>query len=488
MKVSIITVCLNSQKTIQETFNSVLSQDYKNIEHIIVDGGSTDATKLLIQEYPFKNKKVFINDKLKLYESLNFAIDKSIGEYIFILHSDDILNNPNTVTNLVKYAKKTKSKLILGSIVYFRVSISKIVRFFSSIDFRCEDLLKGLIAPHTGMFIERKLHKKFKYSENYKIAGDFEFFLRCLLVNKVPFITTNEIITRMKTGGVSGRNILSYLNSSQEIRMALYQNNLKQNFIKIYFRFFFKIKQLLLINEHELNKKFFRKVNKFYLERLNYDFLIYNNFNKLFNKKNFILSAMNLAFLGSFLKYNELKFPTLYHWPDGISAKLLERKIKKIPGRQLLQKIKIDEKIKRIVVIGNLSSLSKKSLLLKFNKKIINFKVPYADHFTIAKSLKYKPMINDLIFITLPTPKQELLSIELAKKFKNYKIICIGGSIAIFSGEEKEVPLLLNNFEFIWRLQYETWRRIKRLTFTFFSVLLDFIWLKKIKKLNAKIK
>jgi len=488
MKVSIITVCLNSQKTIQETFNSVLSQNYKNIEHIIVDGGSTDATKLLIREYPFKNKKVFINNKLKLYEALNFAINKSIGEYIFILHSDDILNSPDTITNLVKCAKKTKSKLILGSIVYFRDKPSKIVRLFSSINFKTEDLLKGLMAPHTGMFIERNLQIKFKYSENYKIAADFEFFIRCLFVNKVPFVTTNEIITRMKTGGVSGRNITSYFHSSNEIKRALNQNKLKQNFIKIYLRFIYKIKQLIFINEHQLNKKFFRKVNKFYAEKLNYDFLIYNNFNKLFNKKNFILSAMNLAFLGSFLRYEELKFPYLYHWPDGISVKLLDKKIKKLPGRELLHKIKINKKIKRIIVIGNLSSLSKKSLLLKFNREIINFKIPYADHHTIAKSLKYKPRINDLIFITLPTPKQELLAIELAKKFKYYKIICIGGSIAIFSGEEVEVPFFLNNLEFLWRLQYETWRRIKRLLVTFNNVLFDYIWSQKIKTLNAKIK
>jgi glycosyltransferase involved in cell wall biosynthesis len=488
MKVSIITICLNSQKTIRETFNSVLSQNYKNIEHIIVDGGSTDATKLLIQEYPFRNKKVFICDKFKLYQSLNFAINKSIGEYIFILHSDDILNNTSTITNLVKYVKKTKSKLILGSIVFFRDSPSKIVRFFSSTNFNSQNLLKGLIAPHTGMFIERNLQKKFKYKENYRIAGDFEFFVRCLLVNKVPFVTTKEIITRMRTGGVSGKNIMSYFQSSSEIKKALRQNKLKQNFIKIYLRFFYKIKQLFIIDENELNKKFIRKVNKFYIDKLNYDFLVYKNFNKLFNKKNFILSAMNLAFLGSFIKYEILKFPNLFHWPDGIIAKLLNKKIKKIPGREILHKIKINKKIKRIIVIGNLSSLSRESLLLKFNKEIINFKIPYADHLTIAKSLKYKPRINDLIFITLPTPKQELLSIELAKKFKNYKIICIGGSISIFSGEEREVPLFLNNFEFLWRLQYEPLRRIKRLFSTFFTVLLDYIWSRKIKKLNVQIK
>jgi len=64
MKVSILTVCLNSQKTIQETLNSVLTQKYKNIEHIIVDGGSNDATQLLLDEYPFKNKKIFIKKNI----------------------------------------------------------------------------------------------------------------------------------------------------------------------------------------------------------------------------------------------------------------------------------------------------------------------------------------------------------------------------------------------------------------------------------------
>jgi UDP-N-acetyl-D-mannosaminuronic acid transferase (WecB/TagA/CpsF family) len=114
--------------------------------------------------------------------------------------------------------------------------------------------------------------------------------------------------------------------------------------------------------------------------------------------------------------------------------------------------------------------------------------MPFEVYKTIVKSIKFKFKTSDLIFITLPTPKQELVAIELAKKIHMYKIICIGGSIAIFSGEEKEVPQLLNKFEFIWRLQYETWRRINRLLVTLCNVILDYSWSQKIKRLNVEVK
>lgn len=196
---------------------------------------------------------------------------------------------------------------------------------------------------------------------------------------------------------------------------------------------------------------------------------------------------MNLAFLGSWVKDYTLQFPHIYHWTDGISAKLLDKNIKKIPGREILQNLKIPKSIKKIIVVGNLSRISRNLLLSKYKKKIFHIKVPYASANEIANSIKYKFKKNELVFITLPTPKQELVAIELAKKNNFYKIICIGGSIAIFSGEEKEVPSFLNNIEFIWRLQYETFRRSKRLLSTLISVLFDFAWSRKIKNLKVNV-
>ena len=100
------------------------------------------------------------------------------------------------------------------------------------------------------------------------------------------------------------------------------------------------------------------------------------------------------------------------------------------------------------------------------------------------KKINFKSSKNDLIFITLPTPKQEIIAHYISKKLKYFKIICIGGSIAIASGEEKVVPKILSNFEFVWRLRYETLRRTKRLLTTFFYYLYGRFFNKKIKNLK----
>ena len=91
-----------------------------------------------------------------------------------------------------------------------------------------------------------------------------------------------------------------------------------------------------------------------------------------------------------------------------------------------------------------------------------------------------------MIFITLPTPKQEQIAHHLSNNNKNYKIICIGGSIGIVSGDEKEVPQNLVNFEFFWRLRYETRRRILRLLVTFFQYVYDYVIIKKVHDIKIK--
>ena len=98
-----------------------------------------------------------------------------------------------------------------------------------------------------------------------------------------------------------------------------------------------------------------------------------------------------------------------------------------------------------------------------YKKKIKNVNVPYGDIKYILKNFEYKSSKNELIFTTLPTPKQELIANHIASKNKEFKIICIGGSISIACGDEKEVPKFLYPFEFLWRLRYETRRRILRL-------------------------
>ena len=175
-----------------------------------------------------------------------------------------------------------------------------------------------------------------------------------------------------------------------------------------------------------------------------------------------------MAFLGYYFKGEIPYYKNIIHWPDGIFAKTIFDKIVKIPGRIIIKEMKIPYEIKRIIVLGNLSEKNLKYLKSKFKIQINHFDLPYGSFEKIRQNLDFQFNENDLVFLTLPTPKQEQIAIDLAKKNKHYKIICIGASISIASGQEQTVPRYFENFEFIWRLRTEPLRRIKRLFVSFF--------------------
>ena len=188
----------------------------------------------------------------------------------------------------------------------------------------------------------------------------------------------------------------------------------------------------------------------------------------IFTKKKFILSALNLAFL-ALIGNKKIKYhKDLLMWPDGIfGQKYL--KVKKIPGFELISKIKIPSKIKKIVVLGNLNITESNFLKNKFNKKIEHKKIKHGNIQAIINDLSIKLSDKNLYIITLPTPKQEQLAIHISKKIKNFKIICIGGGLAIASGLIEKSPKIISNLnlEWAWRLRTDTKRRILRLFKTF---------------------
>ena len=178
------------------------------------------------------------------------------------------------------------------------------------------------------------------------------------------------------------------------------------------------------------------------------------------------MTALALAFLGYFANNEVFTKKTLFHWPDGVWLKR-HIDIDKIPGRDLIKYLKIPNDIKKILVLGNLSKDSKLFLEKKFKLKVVNKVLPFGSIEKIIKT-KIKLAKKTLTFITLPTPKQEKLAFYLARKNSNFKIICIGASVAIASGEEKQVPDILKNYEFMWRLRNDFFRRSKRIIETFF--------------------
>ena len=488
IKISIITVTLNSESTIRDTLNSVLSQSYKNIEHIVVDGGSIDGTKKILKKYPNKNKKIYSYKNSGIYSAINYGIKKSSGDYITILNSDDFYNSNTTIQNVVKEIKKNKDiKIFFGSIVYFKNNeFYKILRFYSPYKFQRSQMLNGIMPPHPATFVKKEIYQENNlYNKNFKIASDFEFFLRIIYIKKIKFKIIKLLITRMRLGGISSKNIFSYIISTKEILKSFKLNGIKNNIFRILLRFPLKIVQIINFNKNYLNKDF--KVFSIHFDENKYYkkiFYIINNFQKIPFQKNFILSAMNLAFLGYYAANKIQTFKNSYQWIDGIWAEKYINEKKK-PGRELIKNLKIPNSFKSITIIGNISKNSKSYIYNKFKKKIIHIELPY-DNILNLKKIPIKLKNDTLTFITLPTPKQEQLSYKIAKDNKVYKIICIGASIAIASGDEKEVPKFLKNYEFLWRLKSDTIRRLLRITQTIYYYYIGKFILKKYSKIILK--
>ncbi len=293
------------------------------------------------------------------------------------------------------------------------------------------------------------------------IPGKFQTYLSC---NKyiLGFINgeTKNIIEKIKIGSVVHPE--DYESLAKEILRLEYNRSLlkiKNNIGTSYLK-----------ENYDKNKILNSLVDKFNAVYKSYEKIkLIKKLNNYFYKSNFILSGLNLAYLG-FLGVNKLKIKTeVYHWPDGIFSKILFKdNIKKISGRSLLLNLEIPDFINRIYVLGNLSNFSRNFLEIKLKKTIIHIQLPYGSLEEIYAVCPKNLREEDLIICTLPTPKQEYLAELISKKEKYYKILCVGGAVSMASGEEMPAPQFIDNLglEFLWRLKSETFRRIKRLLIT----------------------
>lgn len=221
------------------------------------------------------------------------------------------------------------------------------------------------------------------------------------------------------------------------------------------------------------------------------EFKIIKNIKDIPLDKNFSLSGLNLAFLGYYVKKKIKISNNVYLWPDGFFFKRFFRNnnIKKIPGRDIIKNLKLTDKIIRIFILGKLNLKSKEYLKSLYKKEIVHIDLGYGNANEIFKEIcNIKFLKTDIIFLTLPTPKQEEISELIMKNNEFYKIFCIGGAINMASGLERPVPDFLEklNLEFIWRLRTDTRRRLKRLIVSGYYYLYGELFL-KLKNIRKKI-
>ena len=228
--ITVITIVKNGMPFLKDCIKSVKSQNLKNIEHIIVYSDSKDGTLLYL-----KKKKKFIIDKnsQNKFGSLNLGIKKSTGNYIGILHSDDLFFSNKTLSNVSKILKKKKPDILYGNLLYVKKNnVSKIIRKWISTKYRKNKILSGWMPPHPTLFVKREILLNNLYSENFPISGDYDFMIRLFKKNlQVYFYDT--FITIMRFGGDSNKSIFNILKKMQEDYLILKKNNIKFPLIKL---------------------------------------------------------------------------------------------------------------------------------------------------------------------------------------------------------------------------------------------------------------
>jgi glycosyltransferase involved in cell wall biosynthesis len=246
MLISIVTVSFNSEKTIRKTIESVLTQDYNNIEYIIVDGESTDNTKNIINEYSNGITKFISESDKGIYDAINKGILMSNGDVVGILNSDDIFFCNNTISEVVsKFISNINLDSIIGDIIFLNSNGNK-HRHYSAYNWNPKKFAWGIMPPHPTFYCKRNLYNEYGlYRLDFKIASDYELLIRFLLVNKISYEYIPKILVKMSLGGVSTKNIWSNLKINKEVLRACRINNINTNIFKLYTKYIFKFREFI---------------------------------------------------------------------------------------------------------------------------------------------------------------------------------------------------------------------------------------------------
>jgi glycosyltransferase involved in cell wall biosynthesis len=241
LKVSIITVCFNSQKTINDTIESVLSQSYQNIEYIIVDGNSTDNTLGIVTSYIDSRIRIISEPDNGIYDAINKGIALANGNLIGLLNSDDRYINTFVVQRIVDSFNKYSVEALFADVVYINRDTGKRNRYYSSKYFKPYMFRFGFMPAHPTFFtFKRNFELYGGYSNNYVIAADFDLMLRFLTIYKLPYMYINYPLVEMKDGGVSNANLINLITLNNEIKLSCISNGIYTNTIFIYLKYIFK--------------------------------------------------------------------------------------------------------------------------------------------------------------------------------------------------------------------------------------------------------
>lgn len=218
MKITIITVCFNAAPTIKEALASVANQNNVNVEHIIIDGASTDETLNIVRV--FKNVTTLISEPDSgIYDAMNKGIALATGDIVGILNADDFYMNENVLANVANIFLDDSVDACYGDLVYVdQNNTNKVVRYWKSKAYKDGLFKSGWVPAHPTFFVRRSIYKRLSsFDLQYKLAADFELLFRYIEQNKIKTAYLPKVLVKMRLGGATNKSFKNIYNQNREI-------------------------------------------------------------------------------------------------------------------------------------------------------------------------------------------------------------------------------------------------------------------------------
>jgi glycosyltransferase len=228
MKVSLITVVFNCEEYIEQCIQSVLAQDYRELEYIVIDGKSSDRTPSIIDRYTDRLSYYLSEPDCGMYDALNKGISAATGELIGIVNADDYLVDSDVISAVAGFLIRHNADAVYGNLNYVKRSKQTVIkRSWRSNPPNRSDLRFGWMPAHPALFIKKSCFQRYgHYSLQLGTAADYELILRFFYKHQMHAVFLNKLIVHMRMGGMSNRNLRSLLNACANDYRAMVHNQL----------------------------------------------------------------------------------------------------------------------------------------------------------------------------------------------------------------------------------------------------------------------
>jgi len=242
MKVSVITATFNAAATLRETIDSVLAQDYPDIEYIIIDGNSSDGTRQLVQSYGTAIHHFVSEPDCGIYDALNKGIALVTGDIVALLHSDDVFDHPGVIGRVAETFKNPKIDLLCTDVVICDPeNLQSVRRYYSCTRWKPWMFRIGHQPPHPGFFVRSALYRKYgTFDLAYRISADFDLMLRFILKERLRTVYLNFVSVRMRDGGTSNAGFKARMKANREDHLSLKKNGYFSFLPFIYLKYLLK--------------------------------------------------------------------------------------------------------------------------------------------------------------------------------------------------------------------------------------------------------